>query len=81
MSDYISTWSFGEALAHWKREAGWSDTRICDKTGLDRTTVAAIRNGKNEPQWRTRVLLWEKLPGFRTYCRKHAPHVLDRFGS
>ena len=83
-NDYIAeekpkSSDFGDCLAGWKRKSEWSDQRICDATGLDRTTVAAIRLGRNRPQWRTRVLLWEKLPGFRRFCKEHAPQVLEKF--
>jgi len=75
----IKVAEFGNILTLWKTESGWSDQRIIDATGLDRTTVAAIRRNKSIPQWRTRKLLWDKLPGFRKLCQQEAPHLLERY--
>jgi hypothetical protein len=80
MSDYVVTHNvFAEALTTWKRKSEWSDQRIADATGLHRDTVQEIRLGRNTPQWRTKVTLFENLPGFRAFCKIHAPAALERY--
>ncbi len=77
MSNYIKT--FGESLTRWKQESGWSDDRIAQATGLHRTTVAALRLGRNAPQWRTQRLCLDRLPGFRNYCDLYAPGIMGPY--